>query len=62
MDLDVYNFLEEISILSHSVVFLNDQWKEIEENNNIGKTRDLFKKIRDTKGICKKRIPICVSE
>ena len=30
--------------------FLNDQCKEIEENNIIGKTRDLFKKIRDTKG------------
>ena len=30
--------------------FLNDQWKEIEENNNIGKTGDLFEKIRDTKG------------
>ena len=30
--------------------FLNDQRKEIEENNRMGKTRDLFKKIRDTKG------------
>ena len=30
--------------------FLSDQCKEIEENNGIGKTRDLFKKIRDTKG------------
>ena len=30
--------------------FLRDQRKEIEENNRIGKTRDLFKKIRDTKG------------
>ena len=30
--------------------FLSDQRKEIEENNRIGKTRDLFKKIRDTKG------------
>ena len=30
--------------------FLGDQWKEIEENNRMGKTRDLFKKIRDTKG------------
>ena len=30
---------------------LSDQCKEIEENNRIGKTRDLFKKIRDTKGI-----------
>ena len=31
-------------------VFLRDQCKEIEENNRLGKTRDLFKKIRDTKG------------
>ena len=32
-------------------VFLSDQSKEIEEKNRMGKTRDLFKKIRDTKGI-----------
>ena len=32
-------------------VFLSDQCKEIEENNRMGKTRDLFKKIGDTKGI-----------
>ena len=32
--------------------FLSDQCKEIEENNRMGKTRDLFKKIRDTKGTC----------
>ena len=31
-------------------VFLSDQWKEIEENNRVEKTRDLFKKIKDTKG------------
>ena len=31
--------------------FLSDQCKEIEENNRMGKTRDLFKEIRDTKGI-----------
>ena len=31
--------------------FLSDKCKEIEENNRLGKTRDLFKKIRDTKGI-----------
>ena len=31
--------------------FLSDQCKEIEENNKMEKTRDLFKKIRDTKGI-----------
>ena len=30
--------------------FLSDQWKEIEENNRMGKTRDLFKEIRDIKG------------
>ena len=30
--------------------FLSEQWTEIEENNRMGKTRDLFKKIRDTKG------------
>ena len=30
--------------------FLCDQCKDIEENNRMGKTRDLFKKIRDTKG------------
>ena len=30
--------------------FLSDQGKEIEENSRMGKTRDLFKKIRDTKG------------
>ena len=32
-------------------VFLSDQCKEIGEKNRIGKTRDLFKKIRDTRGI-----------
>ena len=31
-------------------VFLSDQCKEIEENNRMGKTRDIFKEIRDTKG------------
>ena len=30
--------------------FLSDQWKEIEENNGMGKTRELFKNFRDTKG------------
>ena len=30
--------------------FLSDEFKETEENNRMGKTRDLFKKIRDTKG------------
>ena len=32
--------------------FLSNQCKEIEENNRMGKTRNLFKKIRDTKGTC----------
>ena len=36
--------------------YLSDQCKEIEENNRMGKTRDLFKKIRDTKGIFHERI------
>ena len=34
----------------HKKAFLRDQCKDIEENNRMGKTRDLFKKIRDTKG------------
>ena len=34
----------------HKKAFLSDQCKEIEENNRMGKTRDLFKKMRDTKG------------
>ena len=34
----------------HKKAFLSDQCKEIEENNRMGKTRDLFKKIKDTKG------------
>ena len=35
---------------SYKKAFLSDQCKEIEENNRIGKTTDLFKKVRDTKG------------
>ena len=35
----------------HKKGFLSDQCKEIEKSNRMGKTRDLFKKIRDTKGI-----------
>ena len=35
----------------HKKDFLRDPCKETEENNRMGKTRDLFKKIRDTKGI-----------
>ena len=34
----------------HRKAFLSDQCKEIEENNRVGKTRGLFKKIKDTKG------------
>ena len=34
----------------HKKTFLSDQCKEIEENDRMGKTRDLLKKIRDTKG------------
>ena len=34
----------------HKKAFFGDPCKEIEENNRMGKTRDLFKKIRDTKG------------
>ena len=49
--LGISNFLEEISSLSHSIVFLSNQCKEIEEKNRMGKTRGLFKKTRDTKGI-----------
>ena len=37
-------------------VFLSDQYKEIEGNNRMGKTRDLFKKIRDTKGTFRARM------
>ena len=38
--------------------FLSDQCKEIEENNRMGKTRHLFKKIRDTKGIFHTKIAL----
>ena len=34
----------------HKKAFLSDQCKEIQEHNRMGKSRDLFKKIRDTKG------------
>ena len=37
-------------VMRDKKAFLGDQCKEIEENNRMGKTRDLFKKIRDTKG------------
>ena len=38
--------------------FLSDQCKEIEEKNRRGKTRDLFKKIRDTKGTFHVRVKV----
>ena len=41
--------------------FLSDQCKEIEENNRMGKTRDLFKKIRDTKGTFYAKISLEIS-
>ena len=40
----------------HKKAFFSDQCKEIEENNRMGKTRDLFKKIRDTKGTCQAKM------
>ena len=48
-----YNFLKaEFQRIARrdKKAFLSDQCKEIEENNRMGKSRDLFKKIRDTKG------------
>ena len=44
---------EEQGEIKNKKAFLSDQCKEIEENNRMGKTRDLFKRIRDTKGKCK---------
>ena len=44
------NWSISFSISSTNEAFLSDQCKEIEGNNRIRKTRDLFKKIRDTKG------------
>ena len=41
----------ELQRIGDKKAFLSDQCKEIEESNRMGKTRDLFKKIRDTKGI-----------
>ena len=49
----------QITTKREKKVFLNDQWKEIEENNRMGKTRDLFKKIPDTNGnFHEKMVPI----
>ena len=39
--------------------FLSDQCKEIEENNRMGETKDLFKKIRDTKGTFHAKMSSC---
>ena len=41
---------QRIARRDNKKAFLSNQCKEIEENNRMGKTRDLFKKIRDTKG------------
>ena len=41
----------QIRVIRDKKVFLSDQCREIEENNRMAKTRDLLKKIRDTKGI-----------
>ena len=43
-------YLHPVGPVKHSKAFFSDQCKEIEENNRTGKTRDLFKKTRDTKG------------
>ena len=47
-----YNLNAELQRIARTdkKAFLSDQCKEIEENNRMGKTRDLLKKIRDTKG------------
>ena len=42
--------LNKIKLKKKKKAFFSDQCKEIEENNRLGKTRDFFKKIRDTKG------------
>ena len=39
------------SVINDHLTTVNDQGKEIEENNRMGRTKDLFKKIRDTRGI-----------
>ena len=52
-EMDRYKHLnaEFQRIARNKKAFFSDQCKEIEEKNRIGKTRDFFKKIRDTKGI-----------
>ena len=48
--LNAYKHYKQRIARKDKKAFLSDQCKEIEENNRMGKTRDLFKKIRDTKG------------
>ena len=51
---EIYTYLHEkfhLIARRDKKAFLSDRWKDTEENIRIGKTRDLFKKIRDTKGI-----------
>ena len=45
-----YNIVKLKNKLNFKKSFISDQCKEIEENNTMGKARDIFKKIRDTKG------------
>ena len=49
---DIINFMQKYQRIARrdKKAFLSNQCKEIEENNRMEKTRDLFKKIRDTKG------------
>ena len=49
---EIYTYLnaEFQRIAGDEKTFLSDQYKEMEENNRMGKTRDLFKKIKDNKG------------
>ena len=46
----IHQYELAIGIQRDKKAFLSDQCKEVEENNRMGRTRDLFKKIRDTKG------------
>ena len=49
-------------VMKDKKAFLSDQCKEIEEKNRLGKTRDFFKKIRDTKGTFHAKLPILGKE
>ena len=46
----IYGYVSQRIARTDKKAFLCDQCKEIEENNRMGKTKDIFKKIRDTKG------------